>query len=182
MAAGVFRNVSPVAAGVCRNVSGNVSPVAASLYAGLSCRISGAACRGGGDISAAAHNNGDIPERQRKILKTTHTNYNQTHGYMARPQKIGLALHKGLAPLSTRWTADMFFSFSGLLLAFIDLDTKIRETLKPVPDPTDKAPDDKLPHPPGKGGYCRRVLGFSAKAIIVGAIASLRPGLDRLLL
>ena len=138
-----------MAAGVCRNVSGNVSPVAASLYAGLSCRISSAACREGGDISAAAHNNGDIPERQRKILKTTHTNYNRTHGYMARPQKIGLALHKGLAPLSTRWTADMFFPFSGLLLAFIDLDTKIRETLKPVPVPANKDPDDKLPRPPG---------------------------------
>ena len=138
-----------MAAGVCRNVSGNVSPVAASLYAGLSCGISSTAYREGGNISAAAHNNGDIPDRQRKILKTTHTNYNQTHGYMARPQKIGLALHKGLAPLSTRWTADMFFSFSGLLLAFIDLDTKIRETLKPVPDPANKDPDDKLPRPPG---------------------------------
>ncbi len=91
MAAGVCRNVSPVAAGVCRNVSGNVSSVAASLYAGLSCGISSTAYREGGNISAAAHNNGDIPDRQRKILKTTHTNYNQTHGFMARPQRIGLA-------------------------------------------------------------------------------------------
>ena len=143
MAAGVSGNVSPVAAGVCRNVS----PVAASLYAGLSCGISSTAYREGGNISAAAHNNGDIPDRQRKILKTTHTNYNQTHGYMARPQKIGLALHKGLAPLSTRWTADMFFSFSGLLLAFIDLDTKIRETLKPVPDPAARAAAQTPPLP-----------------------------------
>ena len=99
---------APVAAGVSHNVSGcvscNVSFVVDSV--GRVCGIARTACRRDGNISAAAHDNGkvrnhgDILVRQTKTQKTTHTS-DRLYGYNARPQKFGMALHKGLALLST---------------------------------------------------------------------------------
>jgi hypothetical protein len=99
---------APVAAGISYNVSGcasgNVSFVVDSV--GRVCGIASTAYRGDDNISAAAHDNGkvrnhgDVPVRQTKTQKTTHTN-DRLHGYNARPQKFGTALHKGLALLST---------------------------------------------------------------------------------
>jgi len=66
---------APVAASVCHNVSGNVSQVLDSLYEGLVHRIASTACRGDGNISAAAH---DTPGSFRylpALLRLSGTNF-----------------------------------------------------------------------------------------------------------